>query len=264
MRASHLCRGAAILGAVFLLSVVADADTPKKKGKRKKIDDEIVDVSAIKSQMRVYTDGEGGYFTAIPGDTDSMFYGDGKTLYKQRVFSGFKDNTRFSMRMWSPRVDSIADVDAKDDAGTLTCGKDKFELTRVPDPEAKKLLDKAVFKKPPWKRQAHALSRDDRGTYYYVDRLRDEHGGKGFRLFAGKKGAMKELPLTNIVSDSEGEIFSSKRGELRFVQGRTEAQWIKNEKSTTLIPVPVESNVPLIYGELGVYEGSLGTPCDEY
>lgn len=266
MRASTVCRAAAILGCLVLIASVADAG-PRKKRKKKKAD-EVVDVSAWKDRMMVYTDGEGGYFTVVPGETDAFFYGDGKTLYKQRVFGASRNPPKFDMRMWSPRVNSIADFaasdDKKDTAGTLTCGKDEFTLVRVADAEARKILASATFRPPLWKRQAHALSRDDRGTYYFVDKIRDDLGGKGFRLFAGQKGAMKELPLVNIVSDSEGEIFATKKGELRFVLEPRKATWIKGEKRTELTLVPVEDNVAMIYGELGVYEGSLGTPCDEY
>ena len=42
------------------------------------------------------------------------------------------------------------------------------------------------------------------------------------------------------------------------------AIWIKGEKKTDLVNVPVEDNVQMIYSDLGVYDGSLGTPCDEY
>lgn len=266
MRAPTVCRAAAILGCLALVASVADAG-PRKKRKKKK-DDEVVDVSAWKDKMLVYTDGEGGYFAVVPGELEPFFYGDGKTMYQQRVFSGGRNPPKFDMRMWSPRVDNVADFSASDDpkeaAGTLTCGKDEFAITRVADAEARKILAKATFRPPLWKRQAHALSRDDRGTYYYVDKIRDELGGKGYRLFAGPKGAMKELPLVNIVSDSEGEIFASKRGELRFVLEPKKATWIKGTRKTELTPVPVEDNVAMIYGELGVYEGSLGTPCDEY
>lgn len=263
MRASHLCRSAAILGALALCVSAADAGKKKKK-KKKKTDDEIVDVSAYKDKMVVYTDGEGGYFAAVWNDTDTLFYGDGKTMLKQRVGSAFRDGTKWEMRMWSPRVNGVADIIATDATGKMVCGDDEFELTKLDDADAKKLLDKATFKGVFWKRQAHALSRDDRGTYYYVDRVRDELGGKGYRLFAGQKGAMKELPLINIVSDSEGEIFASKKGELRYVQERTKASWFRGEKKTDLTPVPVENNMMLIYTDLGIYDGSLGTPCDEY
>lgn len=277
MRAPSFCRGAALLAAILFVAPTAHAGpddkatggktTQAKKKGRKKVDPDVVDVSAYKAELVVYTDGDGGFFAAVPGNTDALFYGDGKVMYQQRAFSSFRDGGKgtWSMRMWSPRVNNVADIDGKGgDKGTLTCGKDTFELTRLPDVEAAKLVDQAAFRRHPWKRQAHALSRDDRGTYYYVDRLRDEHGGKGFRLFAGVKGAMKELPLTNIVSDSQGEIFASKRGELRFVQAPNQAIWIKGEKRTELVTVPIEMNLELVYRELGVYEGSLGTPCDEY
>jgi hypothetical protein len=265
MRASTLCRSAALFAvATFLLSASAEAGKKKKK-KKKKTDDEIVDVSAVKSQFLVFTDGDGGYFATIRMDMDHLFYGDGKTFHQQRAFSGGANgNNEWSFRMWAPRVENVADLDIKNAVGTIACGKDEFELTQVSATEATKIIDSAVFKKPLWTRQGHALSRDDKGTYYFVDRLRDEYGGKGYRLFAGQKGAMKELGLTNIVSDSKGQIFSSKKGELRFVQETDSATWIKNEKKTTLVNVPIEDNLSLVYGELGVYEGSLGTPCDDY
>ncbi len=265
MRASTLCRSAALFAvATFLLSTSAEAGKKKKK-RKKKVDDEIVDVSAVKDQLLVFTDGADGFFVTARGDVDHLFYGDGKTFYQQRAFSsGANGNTEFTFRMWAPRVDNIADLEINNDVGSISCGKDTFELTQVAATEAAKIIDKAVFKKPLWTRQGHALSRDDKGTYYYVDRQRDEYGGKGFRVFAGQKGAMKELGLTNIVSDSKGQIFSSKKGELRFVQDTEKAVWIKNEKKTELVNVPIEDNLSLVYAELGVYEGTLGTPCDDY
>jgi len=260
-------RASGVVASLVLLAFVGGSADAGPRKKRKKAED-VVDpasIAAVKDKLSVYTDGEGGYFAGASMQTDWLFYGDGKTMYLQRVFSGGADGTKWSMRMWSPRVDSVADLDV-DGSGkaVLTCGKDAFDLTKVDDVTAAKILASATFRKPLWKRQAHALSRDDRGVYYYVDRLRDEHGGKGFRLFAGMKGAMKELPLVNIVSDSKGQIFSSKRGELRFVQAADTATWIKDDKKTNLVNVPVEDNVQMIYTDLGVYEGSLGTPCDEY
>jgi hypothetical protein len=272
MRASTLCRAAAIL-ALLLLCSVALAGGKKKKGRKKKSDDDVVDVSAWKDKWVVYTDGDGGYIFAVPNDMDSVFYGDGKTMYKERAFSSSGNPPKWDFRMWAPRVNNVADLygtdDPNDTAGTLDCGTDEFELTRVDPKDAAKIIDKAVYKGPLWHRQAEKLFRDDKGTYYYVDRLRDEYGGKGYRFFSGQKGAMKELPLTNIVSDSKGQIFASKRGELRFViedevEGTGKGTWIRGEAKTELTAVPVEDNLPLVYSELGVYEGSLGTPCDEY
>jgi len=270
MRAPSWYRAVLLLAAVIFLASVAPADAGKRKRKKKKKDDEVVDISAWKDQFVMYTDGDGGYFAVVPGDMDSVFYGDGKTMYKQRSFSGGRNPPKFYFRMWSPRVNHVADFEASDDpkdkAGSLACGEDEFELTRVDDTEVKKIVGKATWKPAFWTRQAHALTRDDRGNYFYIDRLRDELGGKGYRLFSGQKGAMKELPLTNIVTDSEGQIFSSKRGELRYVSdGKSgKATWIKGEKRNELVYIPVEDNVQMIYGELGVYEGTLGTPCDEY
>ena len=93
--------------------------------------------------------------------------------------------------------------------------------------------------------------------------MRDDYGGKSHRIFAGPKGGLKELPMVNVVSDSVGEIYATKRGELRFVTSNSSATWIKGATKTSLTRIPIEDNVGLIYGDLGVYEGSLGTPCDD-
>src|SRR5262249_47390981 len=111
-------------------------------------------------------------------------------------------------------------------------------------------------------------------SYYYVDKISESRGGKGFRLFIGPKGAMKEQQMVNIVSDSEGDIFATKSGDLRLLidqqrsdQGQEDARkgnWMQKENKLELKTVPVRRNKTLIYGELGVYNEKFGTPCDDF
>jgi hypothetical protein len=69
--------------------------------------------------------------------------------------------------------------------------------------------------------------------------------------------------MTNVVSDSAGDVFATKSGELKLVLGKKEASWVQGKKAKDLILLPLEDNVQLIYSELGVYTGQpLGTPCD--
>ncbi len=84
-----------------------------------------------------------------------------------------------------------------------------------------------------------------------------------FRLYSGPRGSMKPLKMVNVVSDSEGDIFSTKSGELRLVLDKKESAWVQKGKRQQLKSLPVEDNVALIYSDLGVYVGQpLGTPCD--
>jgi hypothetical protein len=84
-----------------------------------------------------------------------------------------------------------------------------------------------------------------------------------FRLYSGPRGSMKPLKMVNVVSDSEGDIFSTKSGELRLVLDKKESAWVQKGKRQPLKSLPVEDNVALIYADLGVYTGQpLGTPCD--
>ena len=258
----------AALAVIAGLLVGHDAEARPKKKKTKVSD--VVDVSAAKAQFVVLTDDEGDVYVLDSSwrDDHLAFYGEGggKDVYQLRIFGGGADSStgQFSFTFWSPRVDSRTDIGRKPTGEYyVQCGDEASILKKLSDGDARKVLDKAVFHRPMWKRQAHVLARDDAGTYYFVDRLRDDEGGKGYRIFAGPAGALKELPMTNVISDSVGEIYATKKGELRLITSSAETSWHKSGKKNVLTRVPVEDNVKMIYGDLGVYPGSLGTPCDD-
>ena len=263
-------RAAPVALAVLAGLVIGHEAEARPKKKRTKVSD-LVDISANKATMMVLTDAEGDVYVVdtVWGSGDHLtFYGEGggKDLYQLRVFGGGADGGtgQFDYRFWSPRVESQADIGRKASGEFFVqCGDVETILKKMSDGDARKVLDKGVFHRPLWKRQAHVLARDDSGTYYFVDRLRDEEGGKGHRIFAGPSGGMKELPMTNVIADSVGEIYATKKGELRMVTSNEETSWIKGGKKATLTRVPVEPNVKLIYGDLGVYPAGLGTPCDD-
>lgn len=248
---------------------------------------EPVDVSAFQAQLKVLTDGKGHYVvydSRAPYST--MFYGDEKTLVQLRVPGGGRSGTEsWNASLWDPRIPHVdgnfAAVDMKD-SGRLyqvTCGKRVTPLTEVGAQPAEKLLATAAFVKPSWDRMPERLLRDDKGSYYLVDRLRTEDrlDRRDFRLFVGPRGKMKQLPLKDIVDDSEGMIFSTKNGELRLVFGsvgrstddkpvKEEFRWIEGKKVAQLtdVPLDVPMNARLVYLDLGPYVGQrLGTPCDD-
>jgi hypothetical protein len=232
--------------------------------------DEAVDVSADKPKMALLTDGKKHYIAIVPFAEDAFagfFYGDGKTLHQQRVFGGGSvGHESFDKVFWDPRAHAPyqASFDFKDKKYELTCQTRKTEFKPVADAEAKTLLDAAKFYKPLWKRQAYALARDNTGKYYYVDRAREPEGNKNFRLYVGAKGSMKLQKMTNVVSDSAGDIFATKTGELRLILNQNESLWQVKGKPTKLISLPLDENRVMIYSELGVYTGErLGTPCDD-
>lgn len=268
MRAAPIAAAAL---AVVLAPLVAGLPGADARPRKKKVKDDLEDISKVKKDLAVLTDEDGEVYVVEDrwGDEHWAFFGDGKVLHRLRVYGGGADGSKgtFEYSFWSPRVERA--YIGKNDKGEyyVQCGNgddgETVKLTRMPDADAKKVLDTASFRKPLWKRQAQALARDDAGNYYYVDRMRDEHGGKSHRIFAGPKGGMKELPMTNVVSDSVGEIYATKKGELRFITDPNKATWIRGTAKTELTIIPLEMNIAMIYGELGVYDGSLGTPCDD-
>jgi hypothetical protein len=230
-----------------------------------------IDVQAIKSKLKILDDGKGHYLAVVPTSVeveDHLYYGDGRTFYAQRVlgWSGEERSGEASFVFWEPRVSrpALAQLELRDQRYLLTCAERKTELKLLPATETATLLERAVFAKPRWPRRAYALARDNNGRYYYVDRLREPEDNKNFRLFAGPKGNMKQLRMTNVVSDSEGDIFATKTGSLRLILNKNESVWVKGKTQQKLISLPLDDNHVLIYSDLGVYTGQpLGTPCDD-
>ncbi len=81
----------------------------------------------------------------------------------------------------------------KDGTYQKTCGgKDDAVLAELTSDKAKAVIDKSSFVTTGMIRWSVLLARDD--GIYYVDQLADTYGGKGYRVFVGKKGGMKRAP----------------------------------------------------------------------
>jgi hypothetical protein len=275
------------LAVPVLVSVPVEAQ-PTKKPPAKNPD--LVDISTMKNLI-VFVDNGGNYYVAPPKSTTSkdgqVFVGDGKVFYQQKLSGGGSNDSAgtWSYSMWAPRVPGTARAELArrhDGRNVLACGVNvpETELKIAPKKDADRILANAEFRKPMANRVPHLLARDEAGVYYYVDRLPSSLDGsgmnatveeyraslRGHRVMVGKKGLLKELPLTNLVSDSGGEIYSTKRGELRFVASQIGTEkataWIKGRKRVQLIHLPIMDNLYVVYRELGVY-GHLGTACED-
>jgi hypothetical protein len=202
-----------------------------------------------------------------------LFYGakaKTKNVYEQIVIGQGSDGSAgtWEMSVWAPRVPNIqpGSVGRKADGTYFRyCGGDnKSPLTELTGDKAKAVLDKSSFLTSAMIRRPHLLARDDGGVYYYVDVIRNQYGGKGFRVFIGKKGAMKQKPLTDIASDTAGDVFATKTGDLRIVNDTDAAgtvTWVKGQKHVTLRKLDVDANSRLIFKDLGVYSFT-GTICE--
>jgi len=236
-----------------------------------------IDVKAVFDKLDVYKDDLGNYYI-VPKDgavdaaqvNDWLFFGDGKTMYRQRIIGYSIQGSVREWNLWAPRARNMTtgEIHIEPDKAHVQCkqtGEGKLRpLTLLTADEAKTLIKRAKFFPPLWQRRAHYLARDDNGVYYYVDAMQEEFGGPGFRVYVGQKGAMKLMPMVSMASDSAGEIFATKNGQLKIVADRDgkSAFWIKGGKKTELTVLPPPDNRYLIYRELGIY-GQLGAICDD-
>jgi hypothetical protein len=241
----------------------------------------------------VCTDGRSHYVVVAPHDRQShqLYYGDGKRFFQVPLPDGALSGDNFfepryfaaghnaDFRGLDMRLHGSVDLDARTNHCTVTCG-DRTAKLEMLGPEAKKsLLLRASYEPSPHRRKPHHLARDKNGIYYYVDRGSTPENDKDFRLFVGPKGRMKLQKMTNIVADTQGEIFETRNGSLRYIVPRPGGPqnpplWVRGGKETPLMVIPIESvdaqngekvsNYGLIYNDLGVYLGArLGNPCDD-
>jgi hypothetical protein len=202
--------------------------------------------------------------------------GDGKTFttdgtefrpaigwfFDPRQTTAQNDPKRFYGR--DPRHYSHVDADLQRGTCSLTCGDRVTALKLASRAQTEAIVDRAVYTPRPHQVAPYGLARDRAGIYTYVDRGTAKGRVRDFRVFRGPRGKVRLLKMKDIVSDSEGDIFSTQDGKLRLVMSKSEAQWITGARSQRLTLLPVAENCALIYNELGVYLGErLGLPCDD-
>lgn len=250
---------------------------------------EVHDASAFREKLMLLTDGKNHYIALDPDARMDFMYtsGDGKTFSKVRTQGGGKNGEiRWDVTMWDPRMWagdgqlaglSMFNPNIATDGGTkpieytMTCAKKNTSMSVVPPADAKKLLTAATFVGAVFTRYPEKLLRDDKGNYYLVDRFRsaDPTDRRDFRVWAGPKGNMKQLPLKDIVDDSQGMILSTKNGNLRLItttDGKVDSKWVQGKEHTPLTEVDLGryDSARMVYLDLGPYTGlRLGTPCDD-
>lgn len=236
-----------------------------------------VDIQPFRDKLLVFADADGGTYAVLnEKDSRRIFYGTTAKVLHEVVLEGgaSRDGDAWSISIIAPTTEYpfIATIERKKDGTYLrSCGPkgESFALTELTGDKAKAVVDKASFLTTQYIRRPHLLARDDKGVYYYVDVLRDQYGGNGHRVFVGKKGAMKQVPLTDIASDTGGEVFSTKSGDLRLVSNtptdatKKTAQWIRGERRSELVYLDPYMNQPLIYRDLGIYKLT-GTLCGSF
>jgi hypothetical protein len=258
------------IGALLAAAAPAVAQPAAKPGDDGPVDGKTaIDIKSRAKDFRVYTNDTGRFYVVPTGPKalDGMvFSGDGKIMYQQTIIGGGSSGDgSVDFSVWAPRVVGLQQgglTIAADGTATASCNADhETKLTLASQAEAARVLTKATFFPPLWKRQSKFLARNDDGIYFFVDVLRT--GGKGHRVFVGTKGAMKAMPMTTLVDDAGGQIYGTKRGELRIVANAGEkASWRKGKKVEQLTILDPGENRYLIYRELGIY-GQLGTICDD-
>jgi hypothetical protein len=245
-------RFAALLAVAGSSLALAEAPVPPDWREGKSLGDK-----TRLEDARVCADAQGH---VLVFDSDGwLYYGDAKEL---SVVAMLHDRTVVDPRL--PGGQAAVRFDAETQGCQVTCGERTVTLPRLEQAPAAALLLSARYLPSPM-RTPHALLRDAKGAYYYVERGRAKGEERNFRLYVGPRGAMVLQKMVNVVSDSAGDLFTTKSGDLRLLVDREKSsEWVARGKRTPLRLVPIDENLRVIFTELGVYSGQrLGTPCDD-
>ena len=133
------------------------------------------------------------------------------------------------------------DYDAKTANCAASCGERKT-TSRILDEDAKQaLLGKVTSSRRCTSARPTTWRATSRAATSTSTSGNTPETEKSFRLFVGPKGAMKLQKMTNAVADTEGEIFTTKSGSLRYVTDRKNPPiWIQGEEELKLTVVPLE------------------------
>lgn len=243
--------------------------------------------SELRDQFLVFTTGRGRYLI-VPNFQRGMdikrrnelrhyvFYGDAKHVYHQHLFGGANirpDGTfRLYIRDYRMNKSQLMDVHGK--APYMKCNEEKLPLQQLSAAKARAFIDKAELRPRPWRREPHLLARDDEGRYFYVDRVHARrlrrraiplNELRGFRLFVGRRGHAKAVPLRDAVLDAAGQIFLTKKGALHVDNKGGKIFWRVGKRRTYLTSVPLDQRDTwiLIHRYLGAYAGvRFQVPCE--
>lgn len=235
-------------------------------------------MSAKDMNLMVWSTGKGSYFVANMkeggGIPDPIFYGDEKFVNQLRSPGGGANGDDFSRAIVDPHFRNPRGdvyVERKEGKTFIACKDKVTPLTPLDAEQTKAFLAKVTLREQLWQRMAHLLTRDDEGTYYFIDGLRPKAGEEDLaprdpRLFVGPRGKMKQVEIVNAVFDSQGEIYKTKTGTFRLVVNaeKRDFRWVSGKKEQVLVNVPVDENLTTIWNDLGVYSKKrYGSPCDD-
>jgi hypothetical protein len=235
---------------------------------------ERADISAVRSDLSVYTDGKGHYLALVEPDWEkeapkdlTLFYGDGKTFHAAQVGNAMADGMKFEIGFQDPRIPSSPAGTVKREGGKveLSCWG-KAELTKLPDADAQAMIGGATYFKNATKWSPLALSRKG-DNFLYVDSEVGE--GDAHRVFSGKKGAMKQIPVKSSKYDRDSNTFTfvTEKGTLLATRVENPREYTlglawEGKQDADWEPLGRGDNWKIIFEELGVYKARTPTPCD--
>lgn len=232
---------------------------------------QVIDRATVKGDLTALRDPQSNTTVLVYRagvDQPRIFVGDGKQFFEQIVLGFTGDAPDMTNYVVAPRARPLgrSNFDLFKGTYTYSCDeKDIVSLVNIPITEVTKILANATLRTSAVVHRTAVFARDAAGIYYFADRLHDEYGGSGFRVFVGKRGKLKQLPLVDVANDEAGMVFETKTGEIRLTVDKNKERtvtWNVKGKTKNLTWLDPQLASFIIHRELGIYSG-FGTLCDD-
>jgi hypothetical protein len=241
-------------------------------------DGERADISAVRGDLEVYTDGQGHMIALVEPDPErdiptdvALFYGDGKTMHAVPLSQYHADGLKFEIGFEDPRVSASPAGNVGRELGkvTVSCYGEQLPLEKLPAAESQAMVGAASFVKSRTRHAPLALVRDGE-RYLYVDYpLGGDRRERAYRVFTGKQGHLEQVPVESSSYDDRANewTFKTRRGVLHATRDRKQPSYTLTlaweGKDEAWASLDRAENWRLIYEGLGIYgEGRSPTPCD--
>lgn len=208
---------------------------------------------------------------ALPVEQPDVYYGDGKTFYLQDrgLWEGpisTRPAAAFDFSDWRALYtrQRLETRDMK--SWTTGCESRTKQLSLASESTARKVLAAGTFKRDLPGHEPIMLARASTGTtYYLVDHPHRPKDNNDYRLFIGKRGAMKQIKIKDLSVDSGGILLITAQGVMKIDDSsRTTLFGRDADHLQPLDRVSLSVNAKLVFGDLGVYRHeNFGMMCDD-
>lgn len=181
-------------------------------------DEQQFNASIDKTKLRVFSDDKGNlFFTSPDGLGDNIFAGNSKLASQMKPMGYNGTSTQYKLSFEDSKFNT-GNVEVDGEKMKLTCGSNTKDFSELKGDEAQKALEAVRFRPLPQIRTHNFLARTGPNEVIYVSGDKYQSDPKHHKLFLGKPGQLKEIPIKDyrVLRDGGSTSIDTEGGTFNF------------------------------------------------